>query len=383
MPARRKYLVPKGLKPVRRTLATGETRLYWYHRATGQRLEHDPATAEGMLEVARLDGLAEPNPRAQPSALSGGALGPLSGNRRGVASPQAAHRSDYQAVRDWIGDAAQKVSWWDVTTHSGLACGTRRQARAGASGTTSCRFCGCCSSGARLRAAEGARTTPRHGQAGAAQADRTPARSTAPGRKPRSAPSWPPRPSAAAVVPFALGLFAGMRQGDALIVTWAAYDGAPHRLDRRKERRGCHRRPSPGSSSEILDEAKERRDAPADRRDDGRYAWTASGFRASFFKLVRKLTEAGHLQPGCTFHGLRHTIASRRPRGRREQSRVAAAIGDKSRHGGNLRPRRRPQRRADVDSGGHQKRFANIDWKTEGKTGPIRGEIGLKTAKPL
>ena len=47
--------MPRGLKPVRRKLATGEVRLYWYHRATGKALSADPATAEGMLEVAELD----------------------------------------------------------------------------------------------------------------------------------------------------------------------------------------------------------------------------------------------------------------------------------------------------------------------------------------
>jgi hypothetical protein len=34
--------VPKGLKPVKRKLATGEVRTYWYHRATGKALAHDP-----------------------------------------------------------------------------------------------------------------------------------------------------------------------------------------------------------------------------------------------------------------------------------------------------------------------------------------------------
>ncbi len=38
--------------------------------------------------------------------------------------------------------------------------------------------------------------------------------------------------------------------------------------------------------------------------------WTADGFRASFFKLIRALEEAGNVHPGLTFHGLRHTAAS-------------------------------------------------------------------------
>ena len=36
--------------------------------------------------------------------------------------------------------------------------------------------------------------------------------------------------------------------------------------------------------------------------------WTESGFRASFFKLIRKLVKDGKVAPGLTFHGLRHTL---------------------------------------------------------------------------
>jgi integrase len=39
--------------------------------------------------------------------------------------------------------------------------------------------------------------------------------------------------------------------------------------------------------------------------------FTESGFRASFFKLIRDLTAQGAVQPGLTFHGLRHTVATR------------------------------------------------------------------------
>ncbi|MGA7329056.1 MAG: tyrosine-type recombinase/integrase [Rhodomicrobium sp.] len=38
--------------------------------------------------------------------------------------------------------------------------------------------------------------------------------------------------------------------------------------------------------------------------------WTTDGFRASFFKLLRSLKEAGKIGSGLTFHGLRHTAAS-------------------------------------------------------------------------
>jgi hypothetical protein len=44
------------------------------------------------------------------------------------------------------------------------------------------------------------------------------------------------------LVPFALGLFAGMRQGDALSVTWAAYNGAQLSWTGQQERRVLSRR---------------------------------------------------------------------------------------------------------------------------------------------
>jgi integrase len=82
----------------------------------------------------------------------------------------------------------------------------------------------------------------------------------------------------------------------------------------------------------VLDAAKDQRGQAPCRSPSTSTGtpWTQSGFRASFFKLLRTLRAAGAVQPGCTFHGLRHTIgASRRDDGESE-SRVAAAIGDRS-----------------------------------------------------
>lgn len=39
-------------------------------------------------------------------------------------------------------------------------------------------------------------------------------------------------------------------------------------------------------------------------------AFTESGFRASFFKLLRRLEAAGTVKSGLTVHGLRHTAAT-------------------------------------------------------------------------
>lgn len=39
--------------------------------------------------------------------------------------------------------------------------------------------------------------------------------------------------------------------------------------------------------------------------------FTESGFRARFFKVIRQLVAEGKVQPGLTFHGLRHTAATK------------------------------------------------------------------------
>ncbi len=39
-------------------------------------------------------------------------------------------------------------------------------------------------------------------------------------------------------------------------------------------------------------------------------SYTASGFRGMFFKLIRELERKELVQPGLTFHGLRHTVGT-------------------------------------------------------------------------
>jgi hypothetical protein len=98
--------------------------------------------------------------------------------------------------------------------------------------------------------------------------------------------------------------------------------------------------------------------------------------------LVRKLTKAGHLQPGCTFHGLRHTVASGARDAGESDYRVAAAIGDRSTAMAAVYGRsadRQGAQGAILEA--TQKGFGNVDWKTEGKTLPKKG--GARSRKPL
>ncbi len=177
------------------------------------------------------------------------------------------------------------------------------------------------------------------------------------------------------VVPFMLALFAGMRQGDALQVTWSGYDGLALRWTASKNGEPCLA-PVSGDFKKVLDAAKERRGKAVQIAvTSAGTPWTQSGFRASFFKLLRDLRATGAVQAGCTFHGLRHTIGSTARNDGQSDSRVAAAIGDRSPAMAQIYGR--DSDKADAQTTvleGIQKHFANVDWKISG--------TDWKTARP-
>ncbi len=358
--------VPKGLKLVRAKLASGEVKGYWYHRATGERLESDPRSAAGLIEVAGLDKRAQGLQSAQ-AAATGTLAGLWEQYRRSPEwrSLKPRTRSDYQAVRDWIGDGAHKAAVRLIKTSQVVALRDKAFKEKGR------RFANYVVQVLRMLFGWGILR-------GALEVN--PA-SKVPGiRRPIGAAEVNRAWSAVEVasfcaaapsqlmIPFALGLFAGMRQGDALIVTWAAYDGSTIRWIAGKNGEACMA-PVTGVFKTILDEAKAARGATLQIATTSTgSAWSQSGFRASFFKLVRKLVAEGKLQSGCTFHGLRHTIASAARDAGESESRVAAAIGDRSPAMAQIYGRNADRQCAQMTIlEAAQKRFANIERKTEGK----------------
>lgn len=376
MPARRRITdVPKGLKPVRATLATGEVRVYWYHRATGKALEHDPRTAAGLLEVKALDDRATALTAAQKAAT--GTLAALWTAYRGdMASPDTEARlgspewralkprtrSDYQKVRDWLGKAAEKAAVRAITSPQVLAL---RDKAFKAKGRRFANYVvtvlhivlgwGKLRGWCEANAAHGVPSIRR--PTGAKKVNR----------------AWTPAEVAAfadaaptqLIVPFALGLFAGLREGDALIVTWSAVTAGRLEWIAGKNGEECEA-PITGPLRLVLEEARARRGAALQIAVNSRgQPWTESGFRASFFKLVRRLTDEGKLKPGCTFHGLRHTIGAQAANDGHSDRKVAAAIGDRSPAMAQIYARdadRKGAQTAILEAA--QKRFTNIDWKT-------------------
>lgn len=359
--------MPKGLKPVRRKLATGEVRLYWYHRATGKALAHDPETAEGLLEVARLDDQASAIMAL--SVAPGGSFAGLWDAYR--ASPEwrslkPRTRSDYQKVRDWMGAGADRAIVKTITAEQVLRLRDRAATAKGR------RFGNYTLQVIRLVLEWGRVRGWRDGN---------PAMGLPSIRKPKGernlnrawsadeVEAFAKACPAQILVPFAMGLFGGMRQGDALTVTKAAYNG--HQLGwwAGKNDEFCQA-PVTGVFKRILDGAveghrKSKVVALQIAVNSHGQPWTASGYRASFFKRVRALTAAGLMKPGCTFHGLRHTIGTFARDGQESEFRIAAAIGDRTTAMAAIYGRDADRLSAQAAIlGGVQERFANIDWKT-------------------
>ena len=58
--------------------------------------------------------------------------------------------------------------------------------------------------------------------------------------------------------------------------------------------------------------------------------WTQSGFRASFFKLLKKLRADGAIGDGLTFHGLRHTVGKALAEVGCDARTIASVLGQQS-----------------------------------------------------
>ncbi|WP_114010799.1 tyrosine-type recombinase/integrase [Cohaesibacter intestini] len=109
------------------------------------------------------------------------------------------------------------------------------------------------------------------------------------------------------ILPMALALYAGLRQGDVIKLPWTAYDGGSINFIQSKTGDPIWV-PTGQVLKTIIDNTK--RHSPIMCLTTKHTPWTASGFRASFFKLIRELEQANKVQPGLTFHGLRTTLAT-------------------------------------------------------------------------
>jgi integrase len=133
-------------------------------------------------------------------------------------------------------------------------------------------------------------------------------------------------------VAIALGMFAGMREGDVIRVPRSIYDGGWLRWVQGKTG-ALVELPVHPTLREILEEAAASSQAVASMTlvagQKGR-PYTSNGFQRMFFKLVRKLVAEGKVRPGLTFHGLRHTAGRLLADRGADPRTIAALLGHKT-----------------------------------------------------
>jgi integrase len=125
----------------------------------------------------------------------------------------------------------------------------------------------------------------------------------------------------------ALGAYSGMRLADVLSVPWSAYDG--QNLEFRQAKTGdpiwlpVHR-----TLKEILDHSP--RVSTIIVTGEQRRPYTRDGFSATFRRFIASLRDEGLVGKGLTFHGLRHTIATRLADAGADLETIAAVTGHRS-----------------------------------------------------
>lgn len=126
-------------------------------------------------------------------------------------------------------------------------------------------------------------------------------------------------------IAIALGMFAGLSEGDVIHWPWTGYTGKRIVGTRRKN----------GGPINVLAHPQLRAVLKGLTRHDGaivqsrhRRPYTESGLRTMFFRLIRRLEQEGAIAPGLTFHGLRHTVGKILGEAWANERAIARAIGD-------------------------------------------------------
>ena len=301
-------------------------KVYAYHRATHTRLRAPFGTAEFLLEVQRLNGRSPPPPK--PGTL--GAL--IVAYKR---SPEFCDllaertRRDYTQVFDYLkplqGDALVSITSAYVIEVRDAAF--RKHKR---------RFANYVLAVLRLLFKWGAARNVMEINPAAAVANLS---------RPRTAPranrAWADDEFEAVLeaatgglkVAIGLGGFAGMREGDAICVPRSIDDGKWLRWTQRKTGTLVELPVHPRLRA-ILDEASAAVDDTITPMKlvvglKG-HPYTSNGFQRMFFGLVRRLTAAGKVRPGLTFHGLRHTAGKALADRCCDPRTIAALLGQKT-----------------------------------------------------
>lgn len=309
------------LSGINRVRAKG--RVYYYHRKSGTRLPDDPRSPAFREALDRLNA-AMPSDAAGPRT---GTLGALLTAYRG--SPEYGRladrtRHDYALVFDWL----EPLDGFPmIQLDSAAVIGIRDKAFA----QRKRRFANhvlqvlgtVCAWGRPRKLAP--QTNPAHGIP----------KIPRPRDLPRANRPWTDAEAETVLtaatgglrVAIALAVFAGMRGGDIVRVTWAAYDGRA--LTWRQGKTGAEVwLPCLPQLNRILDAAPRTATTIATRQD-GR-PMTEAGLRKAFRTLILRLLKDKRIGEGLTLHGRRHTLGDAIMELGGDLEMVKAALGQKS-----------------------------------------------------
>lgn len=130
-------------------------------------------------------------------------------------------------------------------------------------------------------------------------------------------------------LPLLLGLYAGTREGDMLALTWHSYDGK--RLVWKQGKTDNEVRIAVHADLKAeLDRKMKVRTSPTICVSKRGTPWSADGFRASLFRLIKKLETEEKVGAGLTYHGLRSTLGTQAADGGADSRKIASALGQKS-----------------------------------------------------
>ena len=109
-------------------------------------------------------------------------------------------------------------------------------------------------------------------------------------------------------VPIALAMFTGLRKTDVLALTKTAIRNGL--IWRRTSKTGQEVSLPVHPDLAALLAAAPRCDAVTIASTSRGKPWTTSGFNSTFIKAIARLERDGKVEPGLTFHGLRHTVGT-------------------------------------------------------------------------
>jgi integrase len=300
----------KGIKKVR---AKGH--IYYYHRKTGDRLPGEPRSPEFM---AALDALN----RKQELIARPGTLGALIQRYRG--SPDFTDlAANTRRNRQWVFDLKPLAGMRLVDIDSAFVYEVRDRAKAKHKRS----FANLLINVLRLLFSWAIKRIIM---------DNNPALDVEKVRRPKDAKvvNRPWRPEELEIVlahasrqirlAVAIAAFTGLRESNVVRVTWTSYDGVA--FETRQIKTGdpiwvkAHFR-----LREMLDQTP--RVSPVILIGARGKPFTESGLRTSFFRLIRKLVTEGKVQPGLSFHGLRHTLGTTLAEAGCDAATIAAVLG--------------------------------------------------------